>query len=110
MRSSFLNTTRSVFDRYHVVSEGHLQEAKIKLDSKSGTIRGTIGRETKTALGQVVEKVGGADGDRTHDLLTASPFRSIDSTELKDLDSAGRRNQAQKTATDATQAQPDLPS
>src|SRR5262245_31410102 len=37
---------RSVFDRYHVVSEGDLQEAKKKLDLKSGTISGTKGEHS----------------------------------------------------------------
>ena len=43
--------TRSVFDRYHVVSEGDLREAKKKLDSKPGTIPGTKGEKTKQRFG-----------------------------------------------------------
>jgi hypothetical protein len=42
--------TRSVFDRYHVVSEGDLREAKKKLDSK-GTIPGTKGEKAKQRFG-----------------------------------------------------------
>jgi integrase len=43
--------TRSVFDRYHVVSEGDLREAKKKLDSKPGTIPGTKGEKAKQRFG-----------------------------------------------------------
>ena len=43
--------TRSVFDRYHVVSEGDLQEAKTKLDLKAGTISGTEGGKSEHRFG-----------------------------------------------------------
>lgn len=36
--------TRSIFERYNIVSEGDLTEAARKLDETAGTILGTIAR------------------------------------------------------------------
>ena len=36
--------TRSVFERYNIVSAGDLREAARRLDAVTGTISGTIGK------------------------------------------------------------------
>ena len=64
--------TRSVFERYNIVSPGDLRDAARKLDDARGHTFGHTA--TKTAGGeavgsrQVVEGIGAGDGDRTRDI------------------------------------------
>ena len=64
--------TRSVFERYHIVSPGDLREAARKLDDARGHKYGH--NDAKTAVAseagspQVVEGIGAGDGDRTRDI------------------------------------------
>jgi integrase len=64
--------TRSVFERYNIVSPGDLRDAARKLDDARGHTFGHTA--TKTAVGeavgsqQVVEGIGAGDRDRTGDI------------------------------------------
>ncbi len=69
--------TRAVFDRYHIVSPGDLQEAARKL---TGTFSGTLPEKRKGLLSQPLVVVGGADGTRTRDLRRDRPNRPIQRT------------------------------
>ena len=64
--------TRSVFERYNIVSAGDLREAARKLDEARGHNSGHNSPEQAVAGGggspQVVEGVGAGDGDRTRDI------------------------------------------
>ena len=64
--------TRSVFERYNIVSPGDLRDAARRLDDRHGH---TFGHTSpKMAVGgtppsaQVVERIGAGDGDRTRDI------------------------------------------
>ena len=74
--------TRSVFERYNIVSQGDLFDAARRLDQFTGTIPGTIGDQVVNGKLEVVEKVGVSDGDRTHDhwshKLTRNPRSATD--------------------------------
>ena len=64
--------TRSVFERYNIVSPGDVREAARKLDAARGHNFGhnsqkqAISGSTKSP--QVVEGFGAGDGDRTRDI------------------------------------------
>ncbi len=64
--------TRSVFERYNIVSPGDLREAARKLDEARGHNFGH--NDAKTAVSsvsespQVVEGIGAGDRDRTGDI------------------------------------------
>jgi hypothetical protein len=58
--------TRAVFDRYHIVSPGDLQEAARKLT-------GTLAGKNRRPLSEPPVFVGGADGTRTRDLRRDRP-------------------------------------
>jgi hypothetical protein len=67
--------TRSVFERYHIVSPGDLREAARKLDARQfgdGHTFGHTEQKSAAAAGtestQVVEVIGAGDGDRTRDI------------------------------------------
>ena len=64
--------TRSVFERYNIVSSGDLREAARKLDEAGGHTFGHAGQNSALALGaessQVVEGIGAGDRDRTGDI------------------------------------------
>jgi integrase len=62
--------TRAVFDRYHIVSPGDLQEAARKL---TGTFSGTLAEKNRRPLSEPPVFVGGADGTRTRDLRRDRP-------------------------------------
>src|SRR5436190_8203605 len=70
--------TRSVFERYNIVSAGDLLEAAKKLDAArhghsfghSGAFRAAAGASEST---QTVEKIGAGDGDRTRDIRLGKP-------------------------------------
>ena len=62
--------TRSVFDRYHIVSPGDLQEAARKL---TGTFSGTLPKKEQGARVEPPVFLGGADGTRTRDLRRDRP-------------------------------------
>ena len=62
--------TRAVFDRYHIVSPGDLQEAARKL---TGTFSGTLPQKQKGLLSQPPVFLGGVDGTRTRDLRRDRP-------------------------------------
>jgi len=65
--------TRSVFERYNIVSPGDLFEAAKRLDSFTGTISGTIAAQAVNQNSEVTEGVGVSDGDRTHDHWSHNP-------------------------------------
>ncbi len=58
--------TRAVFDRYHIVSPGDLQEAARKLT-------GTLAEKIRGPLAEPPVLLGGADGTRTRDLRRDRP-------------------------------------
>jgi hypothetical protein len=64
--------TRSVFERYNIVSPGDLRDAARKLDeARRHTFGHTAAKTTvDEAVGsrQVVEGIGAGDGDRTRDI------------------------------------------
>jgi integrase len=64
--------TRSVFERYNIVSSDDLREAARKLDEARGHNFGHNAAKSATAAGtespQVVEGIGAGDGDRTRDI------------------------------------------
>jgi hypothetical protein len=74
------HNTRSVFERYNIVSPGDLRDAARKLDALAGHTGGhatghTFGHtDAKTAVSgaslssQVVDAIGAGDGDRTRDI------------------------------------------
>ena len=68
--------TRSVFDRYHIVSPGDLQEAARKL---AGTFSGTLPEKQKGLLSEPLELVGEADRS------AAEIPRQRDGTRTRDL-------------------------
>ncbi len=43
--------TRSIFERYNIVSEGDLSDAARKLDDFAGTVTGTAGRRLAGTVG-----------------------------------------------------------
>ena len=62
--------TRNVFDRYHIVSPGDLQEAAKKL---AGTFSGTLPEKAQGVRVEPPVFLGGADGTRTRDLRRDRP-------------------------------------
>ena len=67
--------TRTVFERYTIVSPGDLREAARKLDARQERDGHTFGHtDAKSAVAgsasssQVVEGIGAGDGDRTRDI------------------------------------------
>jgi hypothetical protein len=64
--------TRSVSERYNIVSPGDLREAALKLDLLNGHNFGHNSAKTAASSApqssQVVESVGAGDGDRTRDI------------------------------------------
>ncbi len=64
--------TRSVFERYNIVSSGDLRDAARKLDEARGHNTGHNSPKQAAARGgaspQVVEGFGAGDGDRTRDI------------------------------------------
>ena len=67
--------TRSVFERYNIVSPGDLREAARKLDERQHRDGHTFGHTgPKSAVAgsttspQLVEGTGAGDGDRTRDI------------------------------------------
>jgi hypothetical protein len=70
--------TRSVFERYNIVSAGGLRKAARKLDAVGdrytlGTPEAFSATGTGSASSQVVEKIGAGDGDRTRDIRLGKP-------------------------------------
>jgi hypothetical protein len=70
--------TRSVFERYNIVSAGDLSEAARKLDgTRYGHDLGHNGLNQAAGNGssssQVVEKERAGDGDRTRDIRLGKP-------------------------------------
>jgi hypothetical protein len=43
--------TRSVFDRYHIVSQGDLFDAARRLDAFAGTVSGTVSTKNVQSMG-----------------------------------------------------------
>ena len=62
--------TRAVFDRYHIVSPGDLQEATRKL---AGRFTGTLPEIKRGPLSEPPVLLGGVDGTRTRDLRRDRP-------------------------------------
>jgi integrase len=62
--------TRAVFDRYHIVSPGVLQEAARKL---TGTFSGRVAEKIRGPHAEPPVFLGGADGTRTRDLRRDRP-------------------------------------
>ena len=64
--------TRSVFERYNIVSAGDLRDAARRLDEARGHTFGHTGQKSaltgSTSSSQVVEGNGAGDGDRTRDI------------------------------------------
>ncbi len=64
--------TRSVFERYNIVSPGDLRDAARRLDEAAGHTFGHTGPKKAVSAtsesAQVVEKNGAGDGDRTRDI------------------------------------------
>ena len=64
--------TRSVFERYNIVSSGDFREAARKLDEARGHNTGHNGLQQAVSGSpkslQVVERIGAGDGDRTRDI------------------------------------------
>ena len=64
--------TRSVFERYNIVSPGDLRDAARKLDEARGHNFGHNGAKSAVSSvsksSQVVEENGAGDGDRTRDI------------------------------------------
>jgi integrase len=65
--------TRSVFERYNIVSQGDLFDAARRLDQFTGTISGTIRNQAVNENAEVIERVGVSDGVRTHDHWSHNP-------------------------------------
>ncbi len=70
--------TRSVFERYNIVSPGDIREAARKVDAADDRDNGQ-GQSSFTAIAtgsgtpQVVEGIGAGDGDRTRDIRLGKP-------------------------------------
>ena len=62
--------TRSVFDRYHIVSPGDLQEAARKL---TGTFSGTLPDKRSAPISQPTVFLGGGGWARHHDRRPDGP-------------------------------------
>ena len=64
--------TRSVFERYNIVSPGDLLEAARTLDTAHGHNSGHNAQKHASGLtgnpSQVIEGIGAGDGDRTRDI------------------------------------------